>query len=156
MDPRELKSTIVRYLTEHYSGTLATVREDGMPQASGITYVSDGLILYFGMDPESQKKKNVDRNPNVGMAIFKDYYRFDRTRAVHLAGRCEIVKDDEEIALAGKLFTEKFPKLAEYSGMFEWADRVGPVPMYKITPKIVAYMDYEKMGFNRYETLELG
>ena len=155
MDSRELESTIVRYLTKHYSGTLSTVREDGTPQASGITYVSEGLTLYFGMDPESQKKRNVDCNPNVGMAIFKDYYRFDKTKAVHLAGRCEMVRDDDEIALAGKLFTEKFPKLAEYSGMFEWADRVGPVPMYKITPKIVSYMDYQKMGFNRYETLEL-
>jgi hypothetical protein len=66
------------------------------------------------------------------------------------------VRDDEDIALAGRLFSEKFPKLAEYSGMFEWVSRVGPVPMYKITPKIVSYMDYQKMGFNRYETLELG
>ena len=50
---------------------MSTVREDGTPQASGISYVSDGLHLYFGMDPDSQKKRNVDRNPNVGMAIFK-------------------------------------------------------------------------------------
>jgi nitroimidazol reductase NimA-like FMN-containing flavoprotein (pyridoxamine 5'-phosphate oxidase superfamily) len=154
MDRKELEKTIVNYLKRHYSGTLSTVREDGCPQASGITYVSDGLVLYFGMDPESQKKKNVDRNPNVGMAIFKDYYRFDKTRAVHLAGRCEVTTDEEEVAKVGILFTEKFPKLAEYTGMAEWAERVGPVPFYRITPKIVAYMDYRRFGFNRYEVLE--
>lgn len=95
MDRNVLEQTILRYLGKHYSGTLSTVREDGTPQASGITYVNDGLFLYFGMDPESQKKRNVDRNPNVGMAI------------------------------------------------------------YKITPKIIAYMDYPKFGFNRAEILDL-
>ena len=73
-----------------------------------------------------------------------------------LAFQLSGVSAHDEIGLAGKLFTEKFPKLAEYSGMFEWVGRVGPVPMYRITPKIVSYMDYQKMGFNRYETLELG
>jgi len=155
MDRKELEQTILRYLGKHYSGTLSTVREDGTPQASGITFVNDGLVLYFGMDPESQKKRNVDRNPNVGMAIFKDYHRFDKTRAVHLAGRCEVTTDEAELATVALRFTEKFPKLAEYTGMFEWVERVGPVPMYKITPKVIAYMDYPRFGFNRAEILDL-
>jgi nitroimidazol reductase NimA-like FMN-containing flavoprotein (pyridoxamine 5'-phosphate oxidase superfamily) len=155
MDRNELEETIVSYLTKHYSGTLSTVREDGTPQASGITYVSDGLVLYFGMDPESQKKRNVDRNPNVGMAIFKDYYNLDKIKAVHLAGTCEETKDENEIARAGVLFTQKFPALGEFTGMAEWAERVAPVPFYRITPKVIAYMDYQKMGFNRYEVLKL-
>ena len=56
MDRTELEETIVDYLSHHYGGTLSTVRDDGTPQASGISYVSDGLLLYFGMDPESQKR----------------------------------------------------------------------------------------------------
>ena len=155
MDRSELEATIVDYLTHHYGGTLSTVREDGTPQASGISYVSDGLHLYFGMDPDSQKKRNVDRNPNVGMAIFKDYYHLEKIKAVHLAGRCEVTNDEQEIARAGALFLEKFPALGEFTGMAEWAERVGPIPFYKITPKLIAYMDYEKFGFNRYEVLEI-
>lgn len=42
MDREQLRTTIVEYLREHYGGTLATLREDGNSQASGITYVSDG------------------------------------------------------------------------------------------------------------------
>jgi nitroimidazol reductase NimA-like FMN-containing flavoprotein (pyridoxamine 5'-phosphate oxidase superfamily) len=155
MDRTELEETIVDYLSHHYGGTLSTVREDGTPQASGISYVSDGLLLYFGMDPESQKKKNVDRNPNIGMAIFKDYYHLEKIKAVHLAGRCEPMNDQEEIAKIGILFVQKFPALGEFTGMAEWAERVGPIPFYKITPKLIAYMDYQKFGFNQYEVLDL-
>jgi hypothetical protein len=155
MDRRELEETIADYLTHHYGGTLSTVREDGTPQASGISYVSDGLLLYFGMDPHSQKKENVDRNPNIGMAIFKDYYNLEKIKAVHLAGRCEVTNDQEEITRIGILFTQKFPALGEFTGMAEWAERVGPIPFYKITPKLFAYMDYQKFGFNQYEVLEV-
>ena len=155
MERKELEETIVKYLKRHYGGTLCSIREDGAPQASGITYVSDGFILYFGMDPQSEKKKNIDRNPNVSMAIFKDYYRLDKIRAVQLVGRCEIVTDENEAARAGALFPEKFPALGEFTGMMEWANRVGPVPFYKITPRTIAYLDYPRYGFNQYQVLEL-
>lgn len=155
MEKKELEETIVRYLRKHFGGTLSTVREDGTPQASGITYVNDGLTIYFAMDPESYKKKNIDRNPNVAMAIFKDYYRWDNAKAVQLAGKCELVTDKDELAKIGPLLIEKFPWIVNATGAHEWAARVGPIPFYKITPKIISYLDYRKFGFNQYEVLEL-
>ena len=154
MDRKELEQTIVEHLKKHNGGTLSTVREDGTPQASGITYVNDGLVVYFAMDPDSQKKKNVDRNPNVGLAIFKDYYRWDRARAVQLAGQCLPVTDKDEIAKIETKIVEKFPWVIGYASVMEWAARVGPVPYYKIAPRTVAYLDYRKFGFNQYELLE--
>lgn len=155
MNKKELKQTIIEHLKKHNGGTLATVREDGTPQASGITYVNDGFIIYFAMDPESYKKKNIDRNPNVGLAIFKDYYRWDKARAVQLGGKCEIVTEKDEIAKIETLIVEKFPWIVGCAGAMEWAAKVGPVPYYKITPKTIAYLDYGKFGFNQYKALEL-
>ncbi len=154
MSRESLERTVLQYLRRHYSGTMSTVREDGCPQSSGITYVNQGLTLYFGMDPESDKKRNVDRNPNVGFAIFKDYKRFDQTKAVQLSGRCEPVTDAEEVGRAGVLFLEKFPGVMEYAGMSEWTNAVGPIPMYRIVPRLIAYLDYQRYGFNRYQVLE--
>ena len=155
MNKKELEQTIIEHLKKHNGGTLATVREDGTPQASGITYVNDGLIIYFAMDPESYKKTNIDRNPDVGLAIFKDYYRWDKARAVQLGGKCEIVTEKAEIAKIETLIVEKFPWVVGYAGAMEWAAKVGPVPYYKITPKTIAYLDYGKFGFNQYKSLEL-
>jgi len=155
MSRKELEETIVKFLKKHYGGTLATVREDGTPQASGISFVNDGLTIYFAMDPESYKKSNVDRNPHVGLATFKDYYRFDKARAVQLAGKAELVTDEAEIAKVSTLIVEKFPWCLEYTDMLEWAKRVGHVPYYKIVPKTIAYLDYQRFGFNTYQVLEL-
>jgi general stress protein 26 len=155
MNRKELEKKIIEFLKKHNGGTLATVREDGTPQASGISFVNDGLTIYFAMDPESHKKKNVDHNHNVGLATFKDYYRWDKAKAVQLAGKCEIVTDEHEISKIERLLLEKFPWVVKCSAAMEWAARAGPLPYYKITPKVIAYLDYQEYGFNKFETLEL-
>ena len=155
MNRKELEQTIIQFLKRHNGGTLATVREDGTPQASGISFVNDGLTIYFAMDPESYKKRNVEHNPNIGLAVFKDYYRWDKAKAVQLAGKCEMVTDEDEIAKIQTLLLEKFPWVTNCSEAMEWAERVGPIPYYRITPKVVAYLDYQQYGFNKFETLEL-
>ncbi|MDH3741789.1 MAG: pyridoxamine 5'-phosphate oxidase family protein, partial [Hyphomicrobiales bacterium] len=50
----DLISTI---LTTGKDMTIATIRDDGFPQATTVSYVSDGKIIYFGCDPNSQKAR---------------------------------------------------------------------------------------------------
>lgn len=151
---KELEQAVVAFLRKHYGGTLATVREDGTPQASGIGFVNDGLTLYIAMDPKSYKKKNIDRNPNVGLATFKDYYKWERIKAVQLAGQAELVTNEDESNKVSMLFAEKFPWVMESKMVLDWYEREGPMPYYRIVPKIIAYLDYQKYGFNCYETIE--
>ncbi len=154
-DKEFLKETIIKYLGGHQGGTLSTIRPDGTPQASGISYVNIGLNLYFAMDPHSQKMKNIDHNPNVGFATFKDYHRWDRTRAVQLHGKCEVVTDKAEEEKVINLIVAKWPWCVEYESMMEWAAKAGTVPYCKIIPKGIAYLDYPKFGFNQYVVLDL-
>jgi len=37
--------------------TIATVRKDGYPQATTVSYVSDNLTIYFGCAAEPQKSR---------------------------------------------------------------------------------------------------
>lgn len=153
-DRKELEQTIIEFLKKHYGGTLATVREDGTPQASGVGFVNDGLTIYMAIDPKSYKKKNMDRNPNVGLATFKDYYKWERIKAVQLAGRAELVTDEAEIEKVSMLFAEKFPWVLESKMVLDWYAEEGPIPYYKIIPKVIAYLDYQRYGFNGFETIE--
>jgi len=154
MSKKELEETIVQLLRKHYGGTLATLRPDGTPQASGVGFVNEGLILYMAMDPKSQKKINIDKNPNVGFATFKDYYKWEHVKAVQLAGKCELVTDQAEIDKISMLFAEKFPWVVESKMVLDWYAKEGPVPYYKLTPHTVAYLDYQKYGFNGFEVLK--
>jgi nitroimidazol reductase NimA-like FMN-containing flavoprotein (pyridoxamine 5'-phosphate oxidase superfamily) len=47
MDP-VLKQKIIAILGDANDMTIATIREDGYPQATTVSYVNDGLIIYFG------------------------------------------------------------------------------------------------------------
>jgi general stress protein 26 len=154
-DKKELIINIEALLKKNYGGTLATLRPDGTPQASGVGFVNEGLILYIAMDPRSQKKINIDKNPNVGFATFKDYYKWDRVKAVQLAGKCEVVTDQAEIDKISMLFAEKFPWVVESKMVLDWYAAQGPIPYYKLTPHTVAYLDYQKYGFNGFEVLEM-
>ncbi len=154
-DRKELIKNIEALLKKNYGGTLATLRPDGTPQASGVGFVNEGLILYIAMDPKSQKKINIDRNPNVGLATFKDYYKWDRVKAVQLAGKCEVVTDQADMDKISMLFAEKFPWVMESKMVLDWYAKEGPIPYYKLTPHTVAYLDYQKYGFNGFEVLTL-
>ena len=42
--------------------TIATVHKDGNPQANTVSYVNDGLNIYFGSAANSQKARNLARD----------------------------------------------------------------------------------------------
>jgi nitroimidazol reductase NimA-like FMN-containing flavoprotein (pyridoxamine 5'-phosphate oxidase superfamily) len=56
MDPG-LKQEIISILDHANDITIATVREDGYSQATTVSYVNDGLMIYFGCAANSQKAK---------------------------------------------------------------------------------------------------
>ena len=60
MDPG-LKKEILSILDDANDMTIATVREDGYPRATTVSYVDDGLTIYFDCAANSQKAKNLAR-----------------------------------------------------------------------------------------------
>ena len=50
-----LREQITSIIDDAQDMTIATVREDGYPQATTVSYANDGLIIYFGASAESQK-----------------------------------------------------------------------------------------------------
>jgi nitroimidazol reductase NimA-like FMN-containing flavoprotein (pyridoxamine 5'-phosphate oxidase superfamily) len=53
----ETREKIHTLLNEHRIMTVATLRPDGWPQATTVSYVNEGLTLYFLCGLESQKAK---------------------------------------------------------------------------------------------------
>lgn len=49
--------------------SLATLRADGTPKATVVSYVSDGLSIYIGCAADSQKAANLARDPRVSLTI---------------------------------------------------------------------------------------
>ena len=138
MDPG-LKQEIVSILDDANDMTIATVREDGYPQATAVSYVNDGLSIYFGCAASSQKAKNLARDSKVSLTVNLPYSSWNDIRGLSIGGRAELVTDAQELGEASQLMFEKFPQIARYAPA-----ELEEIVLFRVTPEIVSVLDYRK------------
>ncbi|MDM7999812.1 MAG: pyridoxamine 5'-phosphate oxidase family protein [Dehalococcoidia bacterium] len=147
---QDLERAIVSYLDAHRHMALATVKDDGSPYASIVSYVNKGLTIFFMTDPSSQKGKNIAFCPKVGVAISEDYLDWDKIQGVQLTGSVEWITDQAELKQVQQMFAQKFPQVHKY--LTGYGVTIDIIPFLRITPKSINYLDYSK-GFNHWDTL---
>lgn len=129
--------------------TIATLRADGWPQATTVSFASDGLAIYFGANGQSQKAKNIARDDRVSVTINCPYTDdWQSIRGVSIGGRARRVRDDDELAKVGALMMKKFPQIAQFvdfDSNFEMA-------IFRIDAEVISVLDYSK-GFGHVEQL---
>jgi nitroimidazol reductase NimA-like FMN-containing flavoprotein (pyridoxamine 5'-phosphate oxidase superfamily) len=138
--PHALQQEIASILRDGKDLTIATLRADGAPQATVVSYASDGLRIYFGCGPNSQKALNLACDDRVSMTVTLPYVDWSQIRGLSLFGRARRLEDPDEIARVGELFFAKFPEVAQYAA---GADTPA---MFQVTPEVVSVLDYGK-GF---------
>jgi nitroimidazol reductase NimA-like FMN-containing flavoprotein (pyridoxamine 5'-phosphate oxidase superfamily) len=119
---------------------VATVRPDGAPQATMVSYAGDGLRIYFGTSPQSQKARNLARDERVSIAINLPYRDWSQIRGVSLFGRARRLEDPAELARVGELFLVKFSELAQYVSAGD------ELALFEVTPEMISLLDY-RQGF---------
>ena len=141
MDP-VLRDEILSILAGANDLTLATVRTDGYPQATTVSYAHEGLAVYFGCSEHSQKAQNIARNPKVSFTVNLPYENWGEIRGLSAGGRAHRLTDPQEIEQAGHLLLRKFPEgVAEYApGGLEG------IALFRIVPEVISVLDYRK-GF---------
>jgi general stress protein 26 len=110
-----LKQKTLSILAGASDMTLATVREDGYPQATTVSYVNDDLTIYFGCAAGSQKAVNIARNYRVSLTVNLPYSSWEEIRGVSIGGRADRVTDPREMDRVGELMLRKFPQIAQYA-----------------------------------------
>jgi general stress protein 26 len=147
---QETERFILDMLQAHHILTLATVREDGYPQATTVGYVHQGLTLYIGTFPQAQKVTNIRRCPKVSLTIDRDYDDWSQIKGLSMGGTAEILTDPKEIQRVAALFTTKFPQIATLPVPIDPAS----VVLLKITPIVISVMDYTR-GFGHTELVSI-
>ncbi|MEI9965952.1 MAG: pyridoxamine 5'-phosphate oxidase family protein [Caulobacteraceae bacterium] len=135
------KTQITDILARGQDLTLATIREDGFPQAVTLSYVAHGLTIYFGTDANSQKARNMARCPKVSVTVNLPYHDWKEIEGVSLAGIAERITDPSEIARAARLMLAKFPQTVDFM-----EPSMPPPALFRVTPVVVSVLDYAK-GF---------
>ena len=144
-----LRDQIVSIIDDVQDMTIATVREDGFPQATTVSYVNDGLTIYFGTAEDSQKARNIAQNNKISVTINRDYGSWDEIEGLSMGALAKPVSDPEEFQKVGGLLFEKFPQIPQYV-----STGAEGVALFRVEPKVISLLDYSK-GFGHTELVEL-
>lgn len=144
---------IVDILRHGRDMTLATVRPDGFPQATTVSYVHDALTIYAAVGLGSQKAENIQHNSKVSVAINLDYADWGSIRGLSLAGIAEFVQGQEQIESVAQMLIYKFPaakNFAQAGGTAPWQGLL----FLRISPIVISLLDYSR-GFGHTELYEV-
>ncbi len=125
--------------------TLATVRPDGYPQATTVSYSSDGLTLYIGIGLDGQKAHNIRRNNKVSLTITPPYRDWNHIKGLSISGIAEFIDDADEIQHASQCMLRRFPQIKTLTGGTASLPWQGAI-LVKISPQFISILDYEQ-GF---------
>jgi general stress protein 26 len=144
-----LREEILSVLKGASDMTIAIIRPDGYPQATTVSYVSDGLTIYFGCAAESQKAQNIAYNNKVSLTVTLPYFSWEGIRGLSMGGMAKPVTDMKEINRVSELMLRKFPQILQYAlagkkGLF----------LVRIIPEVISVLDYRK-GFGHTELVTL-
>jgi general stress protein 26 len=148
MDPA-VEQEIVSILNEANDLTIATVREDGYPQATIVSYVNGGLTIYFGCAAQSQKAKNIRHSAKVSLTVNLPYASWDEIRGLSVGAKAAAITDPKEMERVGQMMLRKFPQIARYA-----PTDVEQLVVFRITPKIISVLDYLN-GFDHTDLVEV-
>jgi general stress protein 26 len=126
--------------------TLATVRPDGYPQATTVSYVNDGLTIYVGVGRNSQKLKNIRYNDKVSLTVNEAYRDWNEIKGISLGGIATVLEDKKQIQHAAECMIKRFPQLLEWTK----SNQTDDIAFLKIEPQVISALDYTK-GFGHTE-----
>ena len=145
-----MKDKAIHILDENRLMAIATVRPDGWPQATLVSYANEDILLYFVISRQSQKFANIQRDDRVSIVIGRDFHDPSTIKALSIAARASEVRDPKQRGRAVKLLLERHPGLQR----LERPD-AGHSAVMRANPEIITILDYSK-GFGHVDLLTVG
>lgn len=137
-----LRAQILELIEARGTLVLATLRDDGWPQATTVAYANAGLTLYVATGGDAQKVRNIRRCANVSLTIDGGSPDWAALKGLSMAAHAQVIESASQRQHAARLLKKKFPALADFGDpehQSGWA-------LLQIEPRIVSLIDYTK-GF---------
>jgi hypothetical protein len=158
MENKDLKKTVLAYMENHNTLSLATEKQ-GTPHAATVFYVNIGFDIYFLSSPSTRHGEYLLHNPRASATIDEDYSNWLLIKGIQLEGRITDVGGIVENGRIALAYVKKFPAVKDF--LFSphklgdlIASKISGVGFYKLTPERIFFIDNEK-GFGKREELVL-
>lgn len=145
-----MKDKAIDILQAHRLMAIATLRRDGWPQATMVSYANEDILIYFVISRQSQKFANIDRDHRVSLVIGGDFHDPSTIKALSIAARADEVRDPKQRQRAIKLLLERHPGLKKLE-----KPEPGHSAVMRANPEIITILDYSK-GFGHADLLTVG
>jgi nitroimidazol reductase NimA-like FMN-containing flavoprotein (pyridoxamine 5'-phosphate oxidase superfamily) len=142
-----MEQKAVDILNQHRLMAIATLRPDGWPQATMVSYANEGLLLYFIISRASQKYANIQRDSRVSIVVGRDFEDPTQITALSIAANASEVRDPEQRERAIDLVLQRHPALAKLPRPV-----LGHSAVMRAYCSIVTILDYSK-GFGHADLL---
>ena len=145
-----LKNQIISIIDDADDMTIATVRDDGYPQATTVSFMNDGLTIYFGTSADSQKAMNIAKCNKVSLTVNRPYEDWNEIVGLSIGGKASRVTDPKEFESVVQLMFKKFPQIPEYTPTDDSVD----LAIVRIDPIVISLLDY-RQGFGHTELVSV-
>lgn len=141
------EAEILAVLAEGVDLTLATLMPDGAPHATTVSYASEGIAIYFGCAPTSQKARSLARDDRVAVTITLPYKDWSEIRGLSARGRAQRIAPGADMMRAAGAFLRKFSEVANYVRSSD------EIALFKLDLTHVAILDY-RQGFGHVDYVQ--
>jgi uncharacterized protein YhbP (UPF0306 family) len=145
------RERVRQFLASHTTLTLATVAEDGQPQAASLFFAEmEDLSLIFISERKTRHGQNIQRDSRVAATIYADGQAWQSIQGVQLEGHCQALSG-QAAKTARTVYLAKYPFIAKNKIL---AAMLNLVIFYRIEPAWIRLIDNSR-GFGHKEELHL-
>ena len=145
-----MQEKAIDLLDRHRLMAIATLRPDGWPQTTMVSYANDGILIYFIISRASQKFENIARDERVSLVVGGDFHNPRSIKGLSIAARASEVRDPKQRQEAVKLLLARHPGLNRLE-----RPQPGHSAVMRANPQIITILDYSK-GFGHSDMLTVG
>ena len=145
-----MKQKAIDILQDNRLMAIATLRPDGWPQATMVSYANEDILIYFIVSRQSQKFANIERDDRVSLVVGRDFHDPSTIRALSIAARASEVRDQRQRQRAVKLLLDRHPGLQRLE-----RPAAGHSAVMRANPEIITILDYSR-GFGHADLLTVG
>lgn len=145
-----MKEKAIQLLAENRLMALSTVRPNGWPQTTMVSYANEDILIYFIVSRQSQKFANIEKDDRVSIAIGRDFHDPTTIKALSIAARASEVRDPDQRERAVRLLLERHPGLRKLE-----RPEPGHSAVMRANPEVITILDYAK-GFGHADLLTVG
>ncbi|HSQ98572.1 MAG TPA: pyridoxamine 5'-phosphate oxidase family protein [Sphingomicrobium sp.] len=145
-----MKEKAIEILEQHHLMAISTLRPDGWPQNTMVSFANEDILIYFAISRGSQKFANIARDNRVSLVIGRDFHDPATIKALSIAARADEVREPKQRERAIDLLLDRHPGLKKLERPnFEHS------AMMRANPEIITILDYSK-GFGHADLLTVG